>query len=135
MGLSASVLEEAFPAVKAGVTPLGARVLVQMRMVRKRLKSGIVLAQETKDFNQDIGQMGKVVALGPIAYHNRDTGEQWKEGSWVAVGDYVRVIRYGGDRFRRKLDEDDHVEFLMLNDYEVYAKVDPDAFEALDEIK
>lgn len=135
MAISASKLEEAFPAVRAGVTPLGARVLVQMRMVRSRTAGGIVLHRETKEFNKDIGQMGKVVALGPIAYHNRDTGVPWKEGSWVAVGDYVRVIRYGGDRFRRKLDEDEHVEFLMLNDYEVYAKVDPDAFEELDEIK
>ena len=135
MGISASKLEEAFPAVQAGVVPLGQKVLVQLRMVRARTAGGIVLHKETVDFNKDIGAMGKVLALGPIAYKNRDSGQDWKEGAWVKPGDYVRVIRFGGDRYRRNLNEDDFVEFIILNDFEVYARVDPDAFEDIDELK
>ena len=135
MSISASVLDDAFPVVTPGVRPFGQRILVQMRMVRKRTASGLILAKETTDFNQDQCNMGKVLALGPIAYCNRETGEPWKEGAWCKVGDFVRVIRYGGDRFRRKLNEDETVEFVLLQDHEVYAGVDPEAFEALDEIK
>ena len=135
MGISASVLGEAFPAVNPGVRPFGEKVLVQLRMVRKRTAGGIVLAEETRDYNRDACLLGKVVALGPIAFHNRDTGEPWKEGTWCKPGDYVRVIKYGGDRFKRKLNEDDFVEFVIMKDHEVNAGVDPEAFEDLDEIK
>lgn len=135
MGISASVLEEAFPEVDPGVRPFGEKVLVQLRMVRTRTAGGIALVEDTRNFNRDVCAMGKVVALGPIAYKNRDTGVAWGEGTWCKPGDYVRVIRYGGDRFRRQLNEDDFVEFVILKDYEVYAGVDPGAFEALDEIK
>ena len=135
MSISASVLTEAFPDVKPGTRPFGQRVLIQLRMTRKKLKSGIVLAQETQDFNRQICAMGKVVSMGPIAYCNRETGEPWKEGAWCKPGDYVRVIKYGGDRYRRQLDADVFVEFVLLQDHEVYAGVDPDAFEDLDEIK
>ena len=135
MSISASKLEEAFPVKDPGMDPVGEKILVQLRMVRKRTASGIVLAKETVDFNQDVGQMGKVVAMGPIAFKNRDTNETWKEGAWVKVGDYVRVIRFGGDRFRRKLNEDEFVEFLIMKDHELSAIVRPEAFEDIDELK
>ena len=134
MSISASDLGAAFPEIKPGVRPFGQRVLVQMRVVREKTAGGIILAKDTKDANRDLGQMGKVVAMGQIAYCNRDTGKPWSEGAWCKVGDYVRVIRYGGDRFRRQLGDGEHVEFVMLNDHEVYAGVDTDAFEELDEI-
>ena len=134
MAISASKLDEAFPEIDPGVTPLGAKVLVQLRLVRKKTASGIILHEETKEFNRSVGQMAKVIKLGPISYRSRDTGEEWKEGAWVKPGDYVRAIKYGGDRFTRKLGEED-IDFLILNDHEIYAKVDPEAFEELDDIK
>lgn len=135
MSISASDLGAAFPEVDPGIDPLGQRVLVQMRMVRKKTAGGIILAQDTIDVNRDLGQMGKVLAVGPIAYCNRDTGLTWREGAWVKVGDYVRVLKYGGDRWRRQISEDEFVEFVMMNDHEVYGRVRSDAFEAIDEIK
>jgi hypothetical protein len=43
-------VRDAFPAVNPGATPLGARVLVQLRRSKKRTTSaGIILVEETKE--------------------------------------------------------------------------------------
>lgn len=71
--------------------------------------------------------IGKVIAVGPLAYKNRDTMQSWPEGSWAQVGDYVRVPKWGGDRWEIKVpsgnDDDDPVLFMTLNDHELIAKV------------
>lgn len=92
-------LEQAFPSVKADLAPAGHRILVQLRTATDALKSGIVLAQETKDAMSWNTQIGKLIALGPVAFKNRETLQPWPEGNWAEPGDYVRVPKYGGDRF------------------------------------
>ena len=43
-------VQEAFPVVDPGALPLGARILVQMRLPKKKMTaSGIILAEETRD--------------------------------------------------------------------------------------
>ena len=133
--IPASKLEEAFPQVNPGVYPKGARVVIQLRTVRTKTQSGIVLVDDTKQFNKANTQLGKVVFLGPIAYCNRETGQRWPEGVWVKPGDFVRVPKYGGDRFERKIPgTDDTAIFCIFSDHEIIAQVDPDAFEEIDEI-
>lgn len=101
--ISAAKLEEAFPDVTPGVKPLGARVLVQLRTVRAKTVSGIVLVDDTRTFNKANTQLGKVIALGPIAFCNRETGKTWNEGVWAEPGQFVRIPKYGGDRFERAI--------------------------------
>lgn len=133
--IPASKLEEAFPDVAPGVYPKGARILVQLRTVTSRTKSGIVLVDDTKQFNKANTQMGKVLYLGPLAYRNRDTGNPWPEGVWIKPGDLVRVPKYGGDRFERVIPgSEDTAIFCIFSDHEIIAQVDPEAFESLDEI-
>lgn len=132
--ISASDMSSAFPDIPPGVHPLGTRVLIQLRAVRKKTTSGLVLVEETREFNKVSSQLGKVVALGPIAYCKRDTGEPWPEGTWVQKGDLVRVPKYGGDRFERKLSEDETVIFCIFQDHEVISKVDVEVFSEIDEI-
>lgn len=133
--ISASDFEKAFPEVKHGIQPLGARVLVQLRTVRAKTTSGIVLVEDTKDFNKSVTQLAKVISLGPIAYCNRSTGEKWPEGMWISQGDLVRVPRYGGDRFEIPLNDSDDTAILCLfNDHEIMAKIDASAFEKIDQI-
>lgn len=133
--IPASKLEEAFPEVNSGVSPLGTRVLVQLRTVRTKTASGIILADDTKQFNKVTTQLGKVVKTGPIAFCNRDTGKPWIEGTWVSAGDLVRLPKYGGDRLERKIPgTDDTAIFCMFSDHELIARVDPEAFEEIDEI-
>lgn len=133
--IPASKLDEAFPLVMPGVAPLGTRVLVQLRTVRAKTQSGIVLVEDTKQFNKVTTQLGKVVAIGPIAFRNRETGQLWPEGVWARPGDYIRLPKYGGDRFERKIPgTDDTALFCLFQDHEIIAKVDPEAFEEIDEI-
>jgi co-chaperonin GroES (HSP10) len=133
--IPAARLEEAFPQVAPGVKPLGTRVIVQLRTVRTKTASGIVIVDETKQFNKAISQVGKLIAIGPIAFHNRDTGQLWPEGVWAKIGDLIRVPRYGGDRFERKIPgSEDTALFCIFQDHEIIASVDPEAFEELDEL-
>ena len=133
--IPASRLEDAFPEVNPGVYPLGTRVLVQLRTVRTKTASGIVLVDDTKQFNKVTTQLGKVVMIGPIAFRNRETGQLWPEGVWCSAGHYIRLPKYGGDRFERKIPgTDDTALFCLFQDHEIIARVDPDAFEELDDI-
>jgi co-chaperonin GroES (HSP10) len=117
-------LQDAFPVVDPGAVPLGARVLVQMRLPKKRMTtSGIILAAETVDTEKAQNPVGKVVAIGPLAFKKRDTMESWPEGSWVEVGDFVRVPRWTGDRWEIQVSKDDVVQFMLMNDHEVIAKL------------
>jgi co-chaperonin GroES (HSP10) len=127
---NAADLQDAFPVVDPGAVPLGARVLVQMRLPKKRMtSSGIILAAETVDTEKAQNPVGKVVAIGPLAFKKRDTMEPWPEGSWVELGDFVRVPRWTGDRWEIQVSKDDVVQFMLMNDHEVIAKLTSDPLE------
>ena len=127
----------AFPSVDPGAKPLGGRILVQLRRTKKKATSaGIILVEETKETEKWNNMVAKVIAVGPLAFKNRDTMQGWPEGSWCEVGDYVRVPKWGGDRWEVKVPGDDELEdpalFMILNDHEVIATVtgDPLAMKA-----
>jgi co-chaperonin GroES (HSP10) len=120
-------LEEAFPATDPGVKPLGARILIQLKSIKKASKGGIILVDETRDTERVQSMIGKVIAIGPLAFKNRETATAWPEGTWCEIGDYVRVPRWSGDRFTVPNDtDDDEVNFSILNDFELWATVNPD---------
>ena len=116
-----------FPQVEPGVVPFGSRVLVQIRRVRTRRKSGLYMTKEATDTQMDNTCVAKVLAVGPLAYKNRNTMEGWGEGSWCKAGDYVFVPKYGGLRWERayKVDDDyiDKVQFAIFDDLNVVAGV------------
>jgi co-chaperonin GroES (HSP10) len=117
-------LEEAFPLVDPGAIPLGARVLVQLRKAKKRMtESGIILPEETRDTERAQNPVGKVISLGPLAFKKRDTMEPWVEGIWCKEGDYLRVPKWTGDRWLVPHGDDENVEFMVLNDHEVIARI------------
>lgn len=117
----------AFPSVKPGMQPLGGRVVVQLRRIKRKTAGRIILVEETKENEKWNNMIGKVVAMGPLAYKNRDTMESWPEGTWVQINEYVRVPKWGGDRWEIKVpgedDTEDPVLFMTLNDHELIAKV------------
>ncbi len=130
MDMSQQKLAEAFPEVDPCVEPLGARVLIQLRRVPTATRSGIILTAETQDTAKWNNQIAKVVAVGPVAFRNRETAEVWPEGTWVRVGDFVRVPRWNGDRIEVKVkDSDTPVVFVIFNDHELIAKVTGDPLE------
>jgi co-chaperonin GroES (HSP10) len=127
----------AFPEVNAGQAPFGGRVIVQLRRIKKTAAgSRIILVSETKENEKWQNMIGKVIAIGPLAFKNRETMASWPEGSWASVGDFVRVPKWGGDRWERAVpgedDKEDPVLFMTINDHELIAKVtdDPLSFNA-----
>jgi co-chaperonin GroES (HSP10) len=120
----------AFPSVDPGAKPLGARVLVQLRRTKKKATSaGIILVEETKETEKWNNMVARVIEIGPLAFKKRDTMEPWPEGSWCEVGDYIRVPKWGGDRWEVEVPgekDEDPALFMVLNDHEVIAKLTGD---------
>lgn len=125
---------ECFPNVDPGIEVLGDRVLVQLRREKTTSKGGIVLVSETREtlkFNETVA---KVVSIGPLAYRDPDTLEPWPEGPWCNVGDLVRTIKYGGDRYVVQPDDEGAgVVFITIQAREVISKIK--SFEAAQRMK
>lgn len=124
-------LAEAFPAAEPGVQPFGSRVLVQIRTPKSKTAGGIILHTESKDTEKWNTQVAKVVAVGPLAFKNRTTQESWPEGSWCCEGDFVRVPKYGGDRWEVSLgkkgaDGNQTAMFVIFNDLDLIGRVTAD---------
>jgi co-chaperonin GroES (HSP10) len=115
---------ECFPIIDHGVEVVGDRVLVQLRREKTTSKGGIILVDETKQtlrFNETVA---KVVQIGPLAYKNLEDLSPWIEGPWCQVGDLVRTIKYGGDRFVVNPDDDGApVVFITLQAREIISKI------------
>lgn len=123
-------LDEAFPVLDPLMAPYGARVLVQLRAVKEKVtQAGILLPEETKETEKWNTMIGKVIAIGPLAFRKRESMEPWPEGAWASVGDYVRVPKWGGDRW--EIDFEDNglkgkALFTFFNDHELIGKVTGD---------
>ena len=129
--------EEACPQVDPLMAPYGARVLVQLRAVKDKVtEAGIYIPEEVKETEKWNTMIGKVISIGPLAFKKRDTMEPWPEGSWAAEGDFVRVPKWGGDRWEIDFEDDKGAKgralFTFFNDHELIGKVtgDPRAIKA-----
>lgn len=115
---------ECFPNIDPGIEVVGDRVLVQLRREKTTSKGGIILVDETKQtlrFNETVA---KVIQIGPLAYKNLEDLTPWIEGPWCKVGDLVRTIKYGGDRFVVNPDDEGApVIFITLQAREVISKI------------
>jgi co-chaperonin GroES (HSP10) len=115
-----------FPEIEAGREPCGNKITVQLMFVPRTHSSGLILANDTQDFNKNATVVCRIIKTGPIAYKHRDTGEDWKEGAWAQVGDIVLMPRYGGmNRVEIPLpdNKDESIIFSTYNDYDVVDKV------------
>ena len=131
--------KEAFPDVPAPFQPLGSTVLVMLRQPPLNSPSGMIHSQVDRKTERDNTQVARVIAVGRLAFCSRETGELWPEGAWCAVGDYVRVPKYQGDRMavhfkceESETDErtgrksvkmvDDTVEFILFKDLAILGR-------------
>jgi co-chaperonin GroES (HSP10) len=122
-------LEEAFPVVDFRHIPLHNTLIVQYPTPKTVSKGGIVVVEETRTIIQANQQIVKVVAVGPVAFKNRETLEQWPEGAWCKEGDFVRVGKYTPDKWEIKLgaNGDEGVAiFGLIEDLNIRAKVTGD---------
>jgi len=117
---SESAMDYAFPDVDCGMRPYGSRLVVQIRTARTVTAGGIVIPDDARETEKWNTQVAKVITLGPCCFKNRDTLETWKEGEWCQAGSFVRVPKYGGDRWEVPLPgSQDPALFCIFNDLDV----------------
>ena len=139
-------LEQAFPTADPGLIPFGTDVLVQIRTPRTRTKGGIYLPEESRETDLWNMQVAKVIRLGPVAFRNRETLQPWPEGfgtgfwqrlwnrltgkarGWCTIGDFVRVPKYGGDRWWVDVpgSEDGKALFVLFDDLVMKGRIPDD---------
>lgn len=127
MASNEAAIAWAFPSVDPGAKPLGGRILVQLRRTKKKSQGGLILVSETKETERWQNMVAKIIEVGPLAFKHRDTMQSWPEGNWVEVGDFVRVPKWGGDRWEVKIpdepSDEENALFAVFNDHEIIAKV------------
>jgi co-chaperonin GroES (HSP10) len=119
-------LIEAFPDADPGITPFGSRVLVQIRSPKTKTASGIIIDNGSRDTEKWNTQVAKVISVGALAFKNRNTMDSWPEGSWCKPGDFVRVAKYGGDRWEVPLPNGETALFVIFNDLDIIGQVTGD---------
>lgn len=136
--LSYDSLDQAFPEADPGLVPFGSRILVQKRSPREVTRGGIVVPHETQETEFWNTQVAKVIALGPGAFKNRDSLEVWPEGEWCEEGAYVRVPKYGGDKWMVDLTEEqvkscgtDQACFVLYNDLDLIGRITCDPMDVI----
>ena len=124
--MSEDALREAFPPADPGITPFGSRVLVQIRTPKTKTASGIIIDNGSRDTEKWNTQVARVVSVGSLAFKNRNSMEPWPEGSWCGPGDYVRVPKYGGDRWEVPLPSGESALYVIFNDLDIIGQVTGD---------
>lgn len=117
-----------FPNVDAGLEPFGSRVLVQIKMPKSVTAGGIIVPEQTRDTERDNTQVAIVRAMGPLAYHNRQTLEPWPESRWCHLGQFVRVPKYAGERFYVD-HEGERIVFALFDDHQLLGRITADPTE------
>jgi co-chaperonin GroES (HSP10) len=115
-------IADAFPNVDPGFEPFGSRIIVQLRSAKSKSKGGIIFVNDTQETEKWNTQIAKVIKVGPLAFHNRDTVQMWPEGAWCTEGDYVRIPKYNQDKWEVQVTDDKVVLFMLVNDIDLLAK-------------
>lgn len=95
--------------------PSGWRILILPYKGSGKTKGGVLMADETIERNSLATVVGYVLAVGPLAYQDKD---KFPTGPWCKKGDWVMIGRYAGTRFRIE-----GGEVRIINDDEVIATI------------
>ena len=93
----------------------GFHVLVRPVTVKSKTKGGIFIPDSTKDDMSYLTTVGKVIALGDLAYKDVD---KFPNGSWCNVGNYVCYGKHAGTKLYYQ-----NVKLLLLFDDQVIMRV------------
>jgi chaperonin GroES len=93
----------------------GFHILVRPVSVKTKTKGGIILPDSTKDDMAFLTTVGRVIALGDLAYE--DT-KKFPKGPWCKVGDYVCYGKHSGVKMKYR-----GVKLLLLFDDQVIMTV------------
>lgn len=117
-------MEEAFPEVDHGRSPLLQNYIVQKRRSVTKTATGIHLVEETRQSENDNCTIGKVVAIADMCFRYKD-GTAWEEGPSFKVGDYLQIPRFGGFRFSVRW-KGEEIEFVIFDHLQQIARIDGD---------
>lgn len=107
--------EDTVPDPKPGeLSVKGWKILVRPIANAPKTKGGIIIPDATLDYIDLIRSVGRVLAIGPLAYTRPDMGDE----PWCKVGDFVLYGRYAGAKISYG-----GVKLLFLNDDEVITTV------------
>ena len=105
--------------------PKGWQILISPYSTEAKSSGGIVLPEDVNTANKHLNMVGAVIAMGDLCY----TDDRFKVGerdpkAWCSVGDWVLYSQNIGTRFNVYDDNNELVEFLLLNDDNIKAVVD-----------
>jgi len=93
----------------------GFHVLVRPASIKNKTKGGIFIPDSTKDDMSYLTTVGRVIALGELAYKDL---EKFPNGDWCGVGDYVCYGKHAGTKLYYQ-----NVKLLLLFDDQVIMRV------------
>ena len=94
----------------------GYHVLVRPISVQSQTNGGIFIPDSTKDDMSYLTTVGKVIALGDLAYAEKD---KFPNGPWCKVGDYVCYGKHTGTKMFYK-----GVRLILLFDDQIVMRVE-----------
>lgn len=116
-------IDSTFPPIDPGFIPNGNRVLVQLRSLQDTTKGGIILSQQSQEAALYEEQIGRVVAIGRSSFYNQSTMQPWPEGEDFALGDFVRVPKFGGDKTWTVSPDGRKTLFVVFRDRDIIGRV------------
>lgn len=99
--------------------PAGWKILIKKKKPKEKSKGGIYLPDQAKEAESFMDISAQVVAVGPLAWCDRETGERWKCERWANPGDWVIVPKF--TQFKLIIDDE---EYRFINDDEIIATID-----------
>jgi co-chaperonin GroES (HSP10) len=100
--------------VQGVLEPSGYRILVRIPNLPGQMKknANLIMPEETRRLEEFAQLTGQVIALGPLAYKDKDKfGEPW-----CKPGDYVLMRAYAGTRFTMRGEDGKDSVYALIND-------------------
>ena len=94
----------------------GFNVLIRPVSIKSKTKGGILLPDSTVDDMTYLTTVGKVLAVGELAYEDK---EKFSTGAWCEPGDYVCYGKHAGVKMIYK-----GVKLILLYDDQIMLKVE-----------
>ena len=94
----------------------GFHILIRPVSIKTKTKGGILLPDSTKDDMAYLTTVGKVLAVGDLAYKDEN---KFPSGAWCKTGDYVCYGKHAGVKMLYR-----GVKLILLFDDQLMLKVD-----------
>lgn len=94
----------------------GYNILIRPVSIKEKTKGGIILPDSTVDDMAYLTTVGKVLAIGELAYKDED---KFTTGPWCKLGDYVCYGKHAGVKMVYK-----GIKLILLYDDQIMLKVE-----------